>query len=41
VLSIRTKESIGFVVKDKSYKESGPYTGKIHSVVLQHTTPEF
>ena len=41
VVTPATKETIGFVLKNGSYSESGRYMGKIHSVILDNTSFEF
>jgi len=41
VVTPATKETIGFVLKNGSYSESGRYTGKIRSVILYNTSFEF
>jgi Uma2 family endonuclease len=41
VVAPATKETIGFVLKNRSYMESGRYSGKIHSVILDNTSFEF
>ena len=41
VVTPATKETIGFVLKNGSYSESGRYTGKIRSVILYNTYFEF
>jgi Uma2 family endonuclease len=41
VVTPATKETIGFILKNGSYTESGRYSGKIHSVILDNTSFEF
>ena len=41
VVTLETKETVGFFLKDGKYSESGRYIGKIHSVLLNNTEFEF
>jgi Uma2 family endonuclease len=41
IVTPETKETRGFLLKNGSYSESGRYTGKIRSVILDNTLFEF
>ena len=41
IVNPETKETMGFILKDRKYEESGHYVGKIHSVILHNAEFEF
>ena len=41
IVNPETKETVGFILKDGKFRESGHYVGKIHSVILDNAEFEF